>query len=251
MSWSRRSHLSVSLTIRTRDRKPRHGRLINTIIKIIYSKKHFKQKMLLSHFSPKPSFCLSPLFFSSLSLTSLRFRSSKSPFYTFHSLKSRSCPTFSGPPSLACRVSAGTGGGTSGGGRGVVSMDSPSPDLVASVDSVADDLKNQSLGSDDGNDRKKHRLKLEDLNWDHSFVRELPGDPRTDKIPREVSLLCFLVLFCLFSLFLTVEKNKKRLLCYASKTGGFLFIYGLDVKCKTGSSSGKEQKEVKIEQSSF
>ncbi|KAB1221102.1 hypothetical protein CJ030_MR3G024347 [Morella rubra] len=147
--------------------------------------------MLLSHFSPKPSFCLSPLFFSSLSLTSLRFRSSKSPFHTFHSLKSRSCPTFSGPPSLACRVSAGTGGGTSGGGRGVVSMDSPSPDLVASVDSVADDLKNQSLGSDDGNERKKHRLKLEDLNWDHSFVRELPGDPRTDKIPREVLHACY------------------------------------------------------------
>lgn len=27
---------------------------------------------------------------------------------------------------------------------------------------------------------------LEDLNWDHSFVRELPGDPRNDAIPREV-----------------------------------------------------------------
>lgn len=30
------------------------------------------------------------------------------------------------------------------------------------------------------------RLKLEELNWDHSFVRELPGDPRTDTISRQV-----------------------------------------------------------------
>lgn len=52
-----------------------------------------------------------------------------------------------------------------------------------SVDSVAHDLKNQSL---DGDDRKTPRLRLEDLNWDHSFVRVLPGDPRTDTIPREV-----------------------------------------------------------------
>uniref|UniRef100_A0A6V7QSD3 Selenoprotein O n=1 Tax=Ananas comosus var. bracteatus TaxID=296719 RepID=A0A6V7QSD3_ANACO len=35
------------------------------------------------------------------------------------------------------------------------------------------------------------RLKLEELNWDHSFVRELPGDPRTDKIPREVLHACY------------------------------------------------------------
>jgi len=31
------------------------------------------------------------------------------------------------------------------------------------------------------------RLALEELPWDHSFVRELPGDPRSDAIPREVS----------------------------------------------------------------
>jgi len=30
------------------------------------------------------------------------------------------------------------------------------------------------------------RLALEELPWDHSFVRELPGDPRSDAIPREV-----------------------------------------------------------------
>ncbi|WOL19234.1 hypothetical protein Cni_G28032 [Canna indica] len=35
------------------------------------------------------------------------------------------------------------------------------------------------------------RLKLEELNWDHSFVRELPGDPRTDKIPRQVFRSCY------------------------------------------------------------
>ncbi|KAG1327225.1 UPF0061 protein [Cocos nucifera] len=34
-------------------------------------------------------------------------------------------------------------------------------------------------------------LKLEELNWDHSFVRELPGDPRTDAIPREVLHACY------------------------------------------------------------
>nr|XP_010943527.1 uncharacterized protein LOC105061237 [Elaeis guineensis] len=33
--------------------------------------------------------------------------------------------------------------------------------------------------------------KLEELNWDHSFVRELPGDPRTDAIPREVLHACY------------------------------------------------------------
>ncbi|RLN11733.1 hypothetical protein C2845_PM09G10520 [Panicum miliaceum] len=35
------------------------------------------------------------------------------------------------------------------------------------------------------------RLALEDLPWDHSFVRELPGDPRSDTIPREVLHSCY------------------------------------------------------------
>lgn len=69
-----------------------------------------------------------------------------------------------------------------------------------SVDSLTHDLQNQKLTSD-GHDQMNNksenngvnnthavRLKLEDLNWDNSFVRELPGDPRTDTIPREVSL---------------------------------------------------------------
>lgn len=77
-------------------------------------------------------------------------------------------------------------------------MDSTSPEVSVSVsvDSVAQDLKNQSLNSDDheheGSSLKnKVKKKLEDLNWDNSFVRELPGDPRTDIIPREVLFLCF------------------------------------------------------------
>ncbi|WVZ81285.1 hypothetical protein U9M48_028678 [Paspalum notatum var. saurae] len=35
------------------------------------------------------------------------------------------------------------------------------------------------------------RLALEELPWDHSFVRELPGDPRSDAIPREVLHACY------------------------------------------------------------
>lgn len=58
-------------------------------------------------------------------------------------------------------------------------MESP---VGLSVDSVADGLKKQSLSED-----KRVKLNLEDLNWDHSFVRELPGDPRTDIMPREVN----------------------------------------------------------------
>lgn len=34
-------------------------------------------------------------------------------------------------------------------------------------------------------------LNLEDLKWDHSFVRELPGDPRRDSFPREVLHACY------------------------------------------------------------
>lgn len=86
-------------------------------------------------------------------------------------------------------------------GRRRVSMDSASPEVSASVDSVAEGLKNQSLNSDDRGDggssvEHEAKKKLEDLNWDNSFVRELPGDPRTDIIPREVHFF----VFSLFSL---------------------------------------------------
>ncbi|CAN0902013.1 Protein adenylyltransferase SelO [Linum grandiflorum] len=72
-------------------------------------------------------------------------------------------------------------------------MDSSSAAPPLSVDSVTDDLKNQSLQGKDcpteGNTTAK--LKLEDLNWDHSFVNELPGDPRTDRLPRQVLHACY------------------------------------------------------------
>ncbi|GJU95636.1 UPF0061 protein azo1574 [Tanacetum coccineum] len=35
------------------------------------------------------------------------------------------------------------------------------------------------------------KLKLEDLNWDHSFARELPCDPRNDLVSREVLHACY------------------------------------------------------------
>eukprot|EP00268_Persea_americana_P046450 TRINITY_DN478_c1_g1_i1.p1 TRINITY_DN478_c1_g1~~TRINITY_DN478_c1_g1_i1.p1 ORF type:complete len:664 (+),score=105.31 TRINITY_DN478_c1_g1_i1:65-2056(+) len=46
-------------------------------------------------------------------------------------------------------------------------------------------------GRDPDLSEERIRLKLEDLSWDHSFVRELPGDPRTDAIPREVVHACY------------------------------------------------------------
>ncbi|KAH7860947.1 hypothetical protein Vadar_019836 [Vaccinium darrowii] len=66
-----------------------------------------------------------------------------------------------------------------------VSMESPSVDTDLSVESISDDLKKQSLGQD------KVRLNLEDLRWDNSFVRELPGDPKTINIPRQVFHACY------------------------------------------------------------
>ncbi|XP_010265882.1 PREDICTED: uncharacterized protein LOC104603525 [Nelumbo nucifera] len=75
------------------------------------------------------------------------------------------------------------------GGRlfsGAASMDSSAREGTLSLESMTDNLKNQRLGNDE-----RVGLRLEDLNWDHSFVRELPGDPRTDTIPREVLHACY------------------------------------------------------------
>jgi len=66
------------------------------------------------------------------------------------------------------------------------SSSSPTPVTDSSADSLAKDLQNQSLG--DVDEGVKIKKKLEDFNWDHSFVKELPGDPRTDVISREVSI---------------------------------------------------------------
>ncbi|KAB2015341.1 hypothetical protein ES319_D08G017900v1 [Gossypium barbadense] len=131
------------------------------------------------HFSPKtPLFSLSSSSITSLCLRPFLHSAPKSPFY----------------PSLACHASTG----------GNIRMDSTSPDPSSSssvsVDSVADGLKNQSLREHDisnnnnmNNENKKNngKLSLEDLNWDHSFVRELPGDPRSDSIPRQVFHACY------------------------------------------------------------
>ncbi|KAM7273346.1 hypothetical protein ACFE04_028010 [Oxalis oulophora] len=70
-------------------------------------------------------------------------------------------------------------------------MESSTPEqLRPSVDSVTQDMNNQSLNDvvvvDDG------KLKsLEDLDWDNSFIRQLPGDPRSDNIPRQVFHACY------------------------------------------------------------
>ncbi|KAK7358046.1 hypothetical protein VNO80_17345 [Phaseolus coccineus] len=51
----------------------------------------------------------------------------------------------------------------------------------SSIDSVTQRLSNHNL----------HSLNLQDLKWDHSFVRELPADPRSDAFPREVLHACY------------------------------------------------------------
>lgn len=51
---------------------------------------------------------------------------------------------------------------------------------------MTEDLRNQKL---DGSG--KSSLSLEDLHWDHSFVRELPGDTKRDNIPRQVLHACY------------------------------------------------------------
>ena len=65
----------------------------------------------------------------------------------------------------------------------------------SSVEQLSEDFKNQKLT----HDSNRTKLKLEELNWDHSFVRELPGDPRSDNIPRQVCLcnsLCSKICLC-------------------------------------------------------
>lgn len=142
----------------------------------------------LSHFSSKASPSLLPSLTTALNI---RRRPPKFHFYPSNPSK------FPRPPTLACNLSSGY--------SQQASMDSPpTPETPASVDSVTRDLRNQTLTGDDHegingvNNAPRARLKLEDLNWDNSFVRELPGDPRTDTFPREVSSFLFYVIrFCL------------------------------------------------------
>ncbi|KAL6200701.1 hypothetical protein ACLB2K_030482 [Fragaria x ananassa] len=124
---------------------------------------------ILSHFSSKatPSLLLPSL------TSALTFRRRPPNFHFFPSSSFKF-------PSLACHLTSGRNSQPS-------PMDSPPPPEQPSVDSVTHDLRNQSLAAD----APKPRLKLEDLNWENSFVRELPGDPRTDTFPREVLHACF------------------------------------------------------------
>ncbi|XP_074560206.1 uncharacterized protein LOC141816301 [Curcuma longa] len=61
--------------------------------------------------------------------------------------------------------------------------------VVGSMESATEARDPAAAVPDGGSGRA--RLKLEELNWDHSFVRELPGDPRTDTIPRQVLHACY------------------------------------------------------------
>ncbi|XP_074588212.1 uncharacterized protein LOC141844108 [Curcuma longa] len=60
---------------------------------------------------------------------------------------------------------------------------------VGSMESVTGALDPAASIADGGSGAA--RLKLEELNWDHSFARELPGDPRTDTISRQVLHACY------------------------------------------------------------
>ncbi|KAH0931440.1 hypothetical protein HID58_008557 [Brassica napus] len=56
---------------------------------------------------------------------------------------------------------------------------------ASETDSLGEDMQNQT---DEGD---KIKRKLEEFNWDHSFVNELPGDPRSDVISRKVFHACY------------------------------------------------------------
>ncbi|KAM1472549.1 hypothetical protein ACFX2I_028784 [Malus domestica] len=143
---------------------------------------------IISHFSSLSSLPLPRLALSTA--LSFRRRPSKFPFYPSNHFEIPRLPL------LACNLSSGRS-------QQQAPMDSPTPQAAASVDSVTHDFQNQSLASDGGDEKicknesngvsntQRVRLKLEDLNWDNSFTRELPGDPRTDTIPREVLHACY------------------------------------------------------------
>ncbi|XP_022874510.1 uncharacterized protein LOC111393282 [Olea europaea var. sylvestris] len=67
----------------------------------------------------------------------------------------------------------------------------PSTTASVSSDSISDDKENKTLEHNSVKNSNRVKLKLEELRWDNSFVRELPGDPRTDLIPRQVLHACY------------------------------------------------------------
>ncbi|KAF4350064.1 hypothetical protein G4B88_004676 [Cannabis sativa] len=165
---------------------------------------------MLSYFSSKASS-------SSLSLPLLL------PFSHHRPPKLPFCPSFPFKfPRLpfACYASSGNGSGG-------LSMDSPPSTDVASLslDSVARDLQNQTLqaSGDVSNGIKKVRLNLEDLNWDQSFVRELPGDPRTDSFPREVLHACYTKVSP------SVQVDKPQLVAWSESVAELLDLDSKDV----------------------
>lgn len=62
------------------------------------------------------------------------------------------------------------------------------------------------------------RRKLEEFNWDHSFVRELPGDPRSDTMPREVLHACYTKVLP------SVEVEKPQLVAWSDSVAELLDI---------------------------
>uniref|UniRef100_A0A0C9RMU2 Selenoprotein O n=1 Tax=Wollemia nobilis TaxID=56998 RepID=A0A0C9RMU2_9CONI len=56
---------------------------------------------------------------------------------------------------------------------------------------ILSDLMEPQEEDEKSNESKRKFLKLEQLNWDDSFVRELPGDSRTDGPPRQVLHACY------------------------------------------------------------
>ncbi|KAL0843019.1 hypothetical protein Bca101_016264 [Brassica carinata] len=62
---------------------------------------------------------------------------------------------------------------------------SPTPVTASGTGSLGEDMQNRT---DEGD---KIKRKLEEFNWDHSFVKELPGDPRSDVISRKVLHACY------------------------------------------------------------
>ncbi|KAF5196768.1 hypothetical protein FRX31_013646 [Thalictrum thalictroides] len=91
-----------------------------------------------------------------------------------------------------------------------VLMDISAKDRNLSVESVTTDLKNQTLGTE------KIRLKLDDFNWDHSFVQQLPGDPKTNTNPREVLHACYTKVSP------SVEVEKPQLVAWSESVAEFL-----------------------------
>ncbi|KAF3514640.1 hypothetical protein F2Q69_00000517 [Brassica cretica] len=60
---------------------------------------------------------------------------------------------------------------------------------ASSPTSETDSLGEETQSQTDEGDKIKR--KLEEFNWDHSFVKELPGDPRSDVISRKVLHACY------------------------------------------------------------